>query len=142
MGYQHSRVAPGRRLSRPHSCWLISSGGEHIIILCVPTNHFEWRSCCHKSEVANWRRDATGNGRKLRLRAEPIDYGRRARYSLTPCQRFPLERHRSQMRLARYVVRKSGKVTAKALGGSLASGRGGLTGPLKDQNPAQSWAGE
>ena len=29
---------PGRRLSRPHSCWPVWSGGELTTILSVPTN--------------------------------------------------------------------------------------------------------
>lgn len=66
----------------------------------------------------------------------------RARSSRAPYQRFPLERSPSQMRMASSVARKSEKATAKALGWSLASGGGSLTGFLTDQIPAQSWFGE
>src|SRR5215470_375035 len=96
MASQLWHVARGRRLSSPHSCSPIWNGGERTTILCVPTNHFEWRSYSYESEGANERHSAIGNGRKLRLRAEPIDDGQRARCSLAPCQRFPLERHKAR----------------------------------------------
>jgi hypothetical protein len=56
-----------------------------------PTIHFEWRSCSHESEVANWRRNAFGNGLQPWPPGEPPDDGRHARYSLVHCHRFPLE---------------------------------------------------
>jgi hypothetical protein len=50
-----------------------------------------------------------------------------------PLPKVPLERYRRQIWLASSVARKSGKRLAEALGGKLASGRGGLTELLKDQ---------
>src|SRR5262245_48093087 len=108
-----------------------------ITTLCVLTTHCAWRSCSHKSEVANWRRNATGTVPLRWQRGEPPDDGRRARCSLAPYQRFPLERHSSLMWEECHVTRKAVKVPVEALGGSLVSGRGGLSGLSKDENPAQ-----
>jgi hypothetical protein len=78
-----------------------------------------WLLCSPASEVASWWRNAIGSGRKLWLLAEPVDDGRRARCSHAPCQRCPLERLTSLIRLASSVARKSGKLLAEALGWSL-----------------------
>ena len=142
MAWQRWHVAPGPLLSSPRTCWLIWSGGAPTTILCALTNRCGRGSCSHESEVAIVWRNVTGNGHQPWQREEPPDAGRRARCSLAPYQRFPLEEYRSQMRMASYAARKSGKATAKALEWSLASGRGGLTGLLKDQIPARSWFGE
>jgi len=82
----------------------------------VLTNPCEWRSCSHMSEVANWWRNAIGNGRQPWQLREPTDDGRHARCSLTHCRRFPLESHRSQRWVQCHVARKSVKVPAKELG--------------------------
>src|SRR6266568_1194464 len=97
MASQRWHAARGRRLSSPHTCWHTWNGGERTTILCVLTNHYEWRSDSRVSEEANWRHNTTGNGLPRWLRAEPIDDGRRARCSRVPCRRLALERHRSQV---------------------------------------------
>jgi len=58
-----------------HSSWLTCNGGELIIILCVLTNHCEWRSCSLENEVANFWRNATDSVRQLWQPAEPTDDG-------------------------------------------------------------------
>jgi IS1 family transposase len=59
----------------------------------VLTNHCEWHSYSHENEGANDWRNAIDNGCQPWQREEPTDDGRRARCSLAPCQRFPLEGH-------------------------------------------------
>ena len=85
-------------------------------MLCVLTNHCAWRSCSHESEGANWRRDALGNGRKLRPPAEPIDDGRRAGCSLVHCHQFPLESYDCQVQWPCHAVEWLGDVQAEAVG--------------------------
>jgi IS1 family transposase len=46
---RHGVAALARR-----TCWPTSSGGEPIIISCVPTERCEWRSCSREREVASW----------------------------------------------------------------------------------------
>jgi hypothetical protein len=65
---------------------------------------------------ANWQRTALGNGRKLWQPAELIDDGRRARCSLVPCHRFPLESYDCQVQLQSHVVEWLGNVQAEAVG--------------------------
>ena len=113
--------------------------GVRTITLCVPMHRYEWRSCNRESEVASSFRNTIGNAPQPWPPAEPIADGRRAKYSRAPCQSFPLERHRSQIRLASSVTRKSGKVLVEALGGSLASERGGLHWTAQRPNPVRSW---
>src|SRR5260221_1933500 len=91
-------ISPGRRRSSPHSCWPIWNGGERIITLCAPIQRCEWHSCSLENEGATGWRNAIGNGLQPWQREEPSDDGRRARCSLAPCLRFPLESHSSQMR--------------------------------------------
>src|SRR6266487_2381109 len=136
MAWRLWHAAPGPLPSKLHTCWLTWNGGVITIILCVLTHHCAWRWFRHESGAANWRRNATGTVRLRWQLAEPPDDGRRARCSLVPCQRFPLERHSSLMWEECHVARKSMKVSAEALGGSLASGRGGLSGLLNDEHPA------
>src|SRR5260370_33784983 len=50
--------------------------------------------------------------------AEPIDDGRLARCSLAPCQRLPLERHRSQMGGLYHVVERWLKASAQSSEGA------------------------
>jgi hypothetical protein len=89
-------------------------------MLCVLTNHCEWRSCSHESEVANWRRNVIGSELRQWQPGEHIDNGRHARYSHAHCRRLLLESHRSQKRLECHVARKPVKVPAEELGWSLA----------------------
>jgi hypothetical protein len=107
MGWPLSHVAPGLLPNRLHSCWPIWNGGVRTTILCVLTNHFEWRCCSHENEVADGWRNAIGNGLRRWQPREPPDDGRLARCSLTHCRRFPLESHRSQMGLQCHVASKS-----------------------------------
>ncbi len=86
----------GRRRSSPYSFWPTWSGGARTIILCGLTPRFEWRWCSRENERANDWRNAIGSGPQRWQLAEPIDDGRRAKCSLAPCRRFPLERHRSR----------------------------------------------
>src|SRR2546425_9398780 len=119
MAWQLSHAAPGRRLSSPHSCWPIWSGGEHTIILSVPMHRCEWRSCSHESEGANGRRNATDNVHLRWQPAEPTDVGQRARCSLAPCRQFSLESYDSQMRSQDHPVGRSRNVRAEVVGWSL-----------------------
>ncbi len=84
----HGVAALARR-----TCWLISSGGEPTIILCVLMQRCECHSGSYKHERANVWRNGTGNGLQPWQPAEPTDNGRRARCSLAHCRQFPLERH-------------------------------------------------
>ena len=120
MASQRWHAAPGQLLNRPHSFWPISSGGVQTHILCVLTNHSEWRSCSHEREVANWRRNVIGSELRQWQPGEHIDKGRHARYSHAHCRRLLLESHRSQKRLECHVARKPVKVPAEELGWSLA----------------------
>ncbi len=138
MGELRWHVEPGRRRSLPHTCELTWSGGERTLMLYVLTNHCEWRSCSHESEVATWWRNAIGIVPKLWQQGEPPDDGRHARCSLTPCRQFPLERHQSQMGLLCHVTGRWVNVRAEELGWSLAAGREGLSGLPHDKKPAQS----
>jgi hypothetical protein len=88
----------------------------------VPMPRCEWRLCSHESEVADCSRNAIGNGRKLWQREERTDDGQPGRCSHAPCHRFALESQASQMWKECHVTRKSVKVPAEALGGSLTSG--------------------
>jgi hypothetical protein len=97
----------------PHSFWPIWSGGEPITTLYVLTNHCVWGSCSHESEVANWRRNATGTVRLRWQLAEPPDDGWRARCSLAPCRRLPLESDDRQVQLHCPGVAWVVKVTAE-----------------------------
>jgi len=133
MGWQRWRDVFGPLPNRLHSSWLIWSGGEPITTLFVLTNPFEWCSCSHESEGATWWRNATGNGLQPWPPGEPIDDGRRARCSLTPCRRFPLERQGSQRWLPCHLVRESVKTLAEEVGWSLASGKEGLSGLSHDK---------
>src|SRR5215470_6391298 len=93
--------------------------------------------CNHESEVATAWRNAIGSVPQLWQPAEHIDDGRRARCSRAPCRRFPLERHACLMGEECHVARQAGKMPANGLGWSLASGRGGLSELLNDEQPAQ-----
>ena len=104
----------------------------------VLTKHYAWRSCSHESEVANGRRNATGNVRKLWQLAEPTVDGQHVRCSLAPCRRFPLERLTSQMGVLYYVAGRWMKVPAAKLVWSLTPGREGLSGLPHHKKPAQS----
>ena len=64
-----------------------------------------------------WRNDAD-NVRRRWQRGEPIDDGRQARCSLTPCHRFPLESQGNQAQLWCYVTGRWVKVLAEALNGA------------------------
>jgi hypothetical protein len=64
----------------------------------APIERCEWHSCSLENEGATGWRNAIGNGLQPWQREEPPDDGRRARCSLAPCLRFPLESHSSQMR--------------------------------------------
>src|SRR5213078_4044967 len=138
MEWQHWLGAPGLRLSSPHTCSPISSGGARTITLCVLTKHYAWCSCSHESEGANGRRNATGNVRKLWQLAEPTVDGQHVRCSLAPCRRFPLERLTSQMGVLYYVAGRWMKVPAAKLVWSLTQGREGLSGLPHHKKPAQS----
>jgi len=93
-----------------------------MIILCVLTHRYEWRSYSHVNEGATVWHNTTDSGRKLWQPAEPTDDGRRVKCSLAHCRQFPLERRASLMGEERHVASKSGKVPAEALGCSLTSG--------------------
>ncbi len=80
-------------------CQVATTGGEPLITLCALMNHCEWRSCSHKSEVANWRRNETSNVHLRWQQAEPTDVGQRARCSLAHCRQFPLESYDCQVQL-------------------------------------------
>src|SRR6266699_6623110 len=86
MEWQLWLAVPGPLLSRPHTCWLISSGGELTIILCVLTHPYEYRSCSRGSEVASWWRNATGNVPQPWQREEPTDSGQRAKSCAILCR--------------------------------------------------------
>jgi hypothetical protein len=64
----------------------------------APIQRCEWHSCSLENEGATGWRNAIGNGLQPWQREEPPDDGQRARCSLAPCHRFPLESHSSQMR--------------------------------------------
>jgi hypothetical protein len=115
MEWRLSQDVPGPLPNRLHSFWPIWNGGERTTILCVHTNHFEWRSCSPESEGATWRRNAIGNGLQPWLPAELPDDGRRARCSRAPCQRFLLERQQSQIWVQYHVAERLLKVQAEAL---------------------------
>src|SRR6266699_2366435 len=89
--------------------------------------------------MANWRRNETSTVRKLWQLAEPPDDGRRRRCSHTHCHRFPLERLASLLGEECHIVRKSVKAPAEALGWSLASGRGDLSGLSNDEKTGLQW---
>jgi IS1 family transposase len=93
----------------------------------------EWRSCSHKREVANWRRNAIDNVHLRWQPAEPTDVGQRARCSLAHCRQFPLERLATLMWEECHVERESVKAPAEALGWGLASGRGDSSGLSNDE---------
>src|SRR5215467_3796721 len=82
--------------------------------------------------VADFWRNATDSALRRWQPAEPIDDGQRARCSLVPCRRFPLERHASLMAQECPVTSKSVKVPAEALGWSLLPGYGGPSGLSND----------
>jgi len=65
--WQHWHAAPGPQFSKLRSSSPTWNGGELIIILCVPTHHYEWRSYSPDS------------ARKLWQRGEPTDSGQRAK---------------------------------------------------------------
>src|SRR5215469_1008334 len=104
MGWQRSHAVPGPRLSSPHACLPIWSGGARTSILYALTNHCAWRSCSHANAGTNAWRNETSNVRKLWQREEPTDDGRLVRCSLAPCQRCPLEKHQSQIWAQEYVA--------------------------------------
>ena len=93
-----------------------------MITLCALMNHCEWRSCSHKSEVANWRRNETSNVRLRWQQAEPTDVGQRARCSLAHCRQFPLESYDCQVQLQYHVVEWLGNVPAEEVGWGLTPG--------------------
>src|SRR5215469_13890372 len=128
MGWQCWLALPGPQHSSLHTSWPIWSGGERTSILCVPTHRCAWHAYSPESEVANVWRNAIASVRKLRQPREPPDVGRLARCSLAPCQRFPLERLTSQMRVQCHVAGRWVKVPAAELGWSLTLGREGLSG--------------
>src|SRR5438045_756548 len=97
MAWPRSHAAPGRRLSRPRTCWHTWNGGEPITTLCVLTTHCEWHSCSHESEGASCWPNAIGSEHRRWQPAEPIDDGQHASCSLAPCRPFPLERQASLM---------------------------------------------
>ena len=92
--------------------WLTWNGGEHTTILCVLTTACAWRSCSHESELADAWRHATDHVLLRWLREEPLVDGRRARCSLVPCQRFPLESHQSRRSMQCHIVGRWVKVPA------------------------------
>jgi hypothetical protein len=102
----------------------------------VLTKHCEWRSRSHESEVATWRPNAIGNGRKLWQPAEPTGDGTCARCSLTPCCRFPLESCRSQRWVQCHVARKSVNGQQKKPDGASPPGEDGLIGLSTDEKSA------
>jgi IS1 family transposase len=111
---RHGIAALARRnwatAQQGHTCSPIWSGGELTIILCVLTNHSEWRLCSHKHEEANVWLNATGSRLLRWRRGEPTDDGRHARCSLVHCHRFPLVRHASLMREKCHVLEWVGNV--------------------------------
>jgi IS1 family transposase len=62
-----------------------------------------------------------------------IDDGRRARCSLAPCRRFPLESHQSQMWVQCHITGRLVHVPAEALGWSIAPRKKGLSGLPNDE---------
>ena len=91
-----------------------------------------------RDEVASWWRNATGSVPQRWHQAEPLDDGRRAKCSHTPCQRFPLERQGSQRWVQCHITGRWVKVLAEILGWSLAPGREGLSGLPHHEKPARS----
>jgi len=137
MAWQLWLAEPGPRLNSPRTCSPIWSGGAQTHIVCVPTKHSEERSCSREGEVADFWRNETSSGLRRWQLAEHIDDGLHAKCFLTPCRGFPLEHHASLVREEWHVTRKSVKVPAEALGCSLISGRGGLSGLSNDNHPAR-----
>src|SRR5713101_4387937 len=88
MEWQLLQDVPGPQHSSPHTSWPIWNGGEPIIILCVHTHRYEWRSYSPESAVAIWWRNATGNGRKLWQQEKRTDDGQRGKSSVLPCRRY------------------------------------------------------
>ena len=97
-----------------------------------------WCLCSPASEGASWWRNALGSGRKLWLLAEPIDDGRLARRSRSPCRRFQLERHGSQRWMQCHLTGRLVKVPAETLVWSLVPGREDLSGLPHHEKPARS----
>src|SRR5512142_1305565 len=120
MEWQRWLAEPGPLLSNPHTCSPTWSGGGHTLTLSVLTTHCEWRSYSHQSEAAIFGRNATGNELLPWQPAAPTDDGRHARCSLTPCQRFPLERHANAHVGEVSCHGELGEGPAEALGWSLA----------------------
>src|SRR5260370_309360 len=98
----------------------------------------EWLARTRESEVAVFERNAIGNGPQRGPPVEPTGDGTCARCSLTPCCRYPLERHRSQRWLQGHVTGRWVKVLAEALAWSLVPGREGLSGLPHDKKSARS----
>src|SRR5438552_3306228 len=91
MEWQHWHAAPGPQFSKLRSSSPTWNGGELIIILCVPTHHYEWRSYSPESEVADFWRNATDSVLLRWQREEPTDTGQRAKSFAILCR----QRHAS-----------------------------------------------
>src|SRR5215469_67970 len=119
MGWPLWRAVPELPHSSLHTCWPIWSGGGPTTILYIPMHRCGWRLCSRENEMANVWCTALGTELPPWQPAEPPDAGRRARCSLTPCHRFPLESQENQVQLRCHVAGRWVKALAEALEWSL-----------------------
>src|SRR5437588_11072379 len=90
-------------------------------------------------EVANVWHNAIASEQRLWQQGKRTDGGPQGKCSRAPCRRLPLESHRSQSWLQYHAAKKTLKVPVEALGRSLVSGRGGLSGLSTDEKTSLKW---
>jgi hypothetical protein len=127
----------------PLTCWPTWNGGELIIILCVLTNHSEWRSCSHEREVTGWWSNAIGNGLRLWQPGEPADDGRHRKCCVIPSRPYhpqPFESHSSEKTPRELAVGGSVKMKADR-GGKLQDEVTSLEGQMRGKAARNAFAG-
>ncbi|HEX6480001.1 MAG TPA: hypothetical protein VF043_14255 [Ktedonobacteraceae bacterium] len=108
----------------------------------APIPRCGWRSYSRENEEASEWRNAIGIVLLRWQREEPTDDGQRTKCSLATCQRFPLERHRSQMGVQGHNGGRWVHVLGVELGWSLTPRSGDLPGLPHHNKPAQNGFGE
>ena len=88
--------------------------------------------------MANWWHNAIGSVPQPWPPTERSDDGRRAKCSLAPYRRFPLERNQSQIGVQCSITERLEGVSAEGLEWSLAPRKEGLSGLPNDEKPARN----